>query len=393
MKRALFISSFITMLSSGLYAQEKSFLQALNSNDTAQEDSLFLDTPTIQQQGYDGHDGPYILNDTLFRIDFENKLIRENPYSKDSLIVEVDNTDGDEFYVELQSRYGISKSTYPLPEKMVVISDIEGNYNAISSFLLANKVIDKRHNWIFGNGHLVLLGDFMDRGKNVTQVLWLIYKLEQQSILQKGQVHFILGNHEILNIQGHYRYTHGKYITLAQAITGETDKSKALKILYSTKSELGRWLGTKNVIEKIGDYLFVHAGLSPETLDYGLTLDDINLKVRSAFYEEEEEWDAVTGFLYSGKGPFWYRGFVTDMIGYDKINAADLLGLLTFYNAKKIVIGHTFVPNISSAFQDKMIMLDVPHGHKKFSGSTKGLLIEQGREYIIDDLGNKKSLN
>jgi len=35
-------------------------------------------------------------------------------------------------------------------------------------------------------------------------------------------------------------------------------------------------LKTKNVIEKVGDYIFVHAGLSPEILEYELSLSEIN---------------------------------------------------------------------------------------------------------------------
>ncbi|WAC03282.1 hypothetical protein N7U66_06875 [Lacinutrix neustonica] len=68
---------------------------------------------------------------------------------------------------------------------MVVISDIEGNYEAFASFLFANKIMDENHNWIFGTGHLVLVGDFVDRGKNVTQVLGLFTSL---SIKQKSSM-------------------------------------------------------------------------------------------------------------------------------------------------------------------------------------------------------------
>ncbi len=46
--------------------------------------------------------------------------------------------------------------------------------------------------------------------------------------------------------------------------------------MYSDKTELGRWLRTKNVIEKIGDYIIVHAGLSLEILDFDLLLYEIN---------------------------------------------------------------------------------------------------------------------
>lgn len=63
---------------------------------------------------------------------------------------------------------------FQTPNKIITISDIEGNYKTFRNFLIANKVIDENLNWIFENGHLVLNGDFVDRGHFTTQVLWFI---------------------------------------------------------------------------------------------------------------------------------------------------------------------------------------------------------------------------
>ena len=70
-------------------------------------------------------------------------------------------------------------------------------------------------NWTFGNGHLVLVGDFVDRGFSTTQVLWFIYKLEQEAEKQGGYVHYILGNHELKNMQGNYESASLKYFHVA----------------------------------------------------------------------------------------------------------------------------------------------------------------------------------
>lgn len=342
---------------------------------------------------FNGPDGPHIIKDTLYRVKAQNQFVIEDEFNSDSLLVQVNNKASDQFTFSLQSDYQIPKSTYTLPNKMVVIADIEGNFNAFSSFLMTNKIIDENHNWIFDEGHLVLVGDFVDRGKNVTQILWLIYKLEQQSIVDGGQVHFILGNHEVLNFQGDHRYNSGKYIKVAQEISGEKDKKKAIKYMYSDRSELGRWLATKNVIEKIGSYLFVHAGLSPEILDYDLTLDEINSKVRLGFRDENSlKNDKTMQFLYSSKGPFWYRGLVYANSKHDKIETEQLENILTQYSSKKIVIGHTVVKDVTSAFDCRVIMVDVSHGIAKYSGKTKGLLIESETEYVISDTGLKKAL-
>ena len=193
--------------------------------------------------------------------------------------------DNDTFYVHLQNGYSVKPDKYTFPEKLIAISDIEGNFNAFSSFLISNNVVDEKFNWNFNRGHLVLVGDFIDRGKNVTQVLWLIYKLEQQAKLAGGKVHFIIGNHEVMNFQGNAGYNKEKYIKVAQDISGYKEWEKAVAYIYSNKTELGKWLQSKNVIEKIGDYIFVHGGLSIDILKHNLSLKDINDVSRNHWFE------------------------------------------------------------------------------------------------------------
>ena len=174
------------------------------------------------------------------------------------------------------------------------------------------------------------------------------------------------------------------------------DWDEALRFLFSDNSELGNWLRTKHVIEKIGDYIFVHAGLHPEILDFSLSLGDINSISRkhwdSNLYNNPTD-DRTANFLIGRKGPFWYRGLVDDYKEYySKISEDELDDVLNYYDAKKMVVGHTVVNDISTDFNGKIIRIDLKHGKTKNSGKTKGLLIENGIEYKIDDLGNKEKL-
>jgi hypothetical protein len=117
--------------------------------------------------------------------------------------------------------------------------------------------MDSAYNWIFGDGHLVLTGDFFDRGDQVTEVLWLIYSLEDKAKAVGGYVHFVLGNHEIMNLSGDLRYLHPKYVQNTVLLNEDYMGS-----LYGESSEIGRWLRTKNIVEKVGTILFAHAGIS-----------------------------------------------------------------------------------------------------------------------------------
>ncbi|RIV37322.1 hypothetical protein D2V08_01345, partial [Flagellimonas lutimaris] len=76
--------------------------------------------------------------------------------------------------------------TYDDNGRILAISDLESGYRAFRDFLINNKVIDQDLNWIFDDGHLVLVGDFVDRGFSTTQVLWFIYKLEQDAEKKGG---------------------------------------------------------------------------------------------------------------------------------------------------------------------------------------------------------------
>jgi hypothetical protein len=81
------------------------------------------------------------------------------------------------FNVTLKSKLKNEKAESKAADKMLILSDIEGNFKAFRTLLQANGVIDSAFNWTFGDGQLVLSGDFVDRGDQVMEVLWLIYSL------------------------------------------------------------------------------------------------------------------------------------------------------------------------------------------------------------------------
>ena len=116
---------------------------------------------------------------------------------------------------------------------MLILSDIEGNFGAFRKLLQANHVIDDNFNWTFEKNHLVLIGDFVDRGTMVTEVLWLIYSLEEKAKAAGGYVHYILGNHEIMNMSNDLRYVQDRYIRNAALM------SRSYMQLFGPDAEIG----------------------------------------------------------------------------------------------------------------------------------------------------------
>jgi len=80
--------------------------------------------------------------------------------------------------------------------RIMALSDIHGEYEHLCEILINSGVVDDKLYWVWGDGHLVIVGDVFDRGDKVTECLWLIYRLETEAKKYGGRVHFLLGNHE-----------------------------------------------------------------------------------------------------------------------------------------------------------------------------------------------------
>jgi len=357
------------------------------------EHDEFKNATFLEHRKYISTDGPYLLyeKDSIRFINVErkerkfeviNNLVPIEKFEKSFIVhsFAYDNSSPISFRVNLSDSLFIPKSIYPEADKLFVISDIEGNFYALHKLLRANQIIDDNSNWIYDKGHLVLLGDFFDRGLNVTQCLWLIYKLEQQANLTGGGVHYILGNHELLNLQGMIYHVRSKYMNLAKRLNLDYSHD-----LYGEKSELGRWLRTKNCIEKIGSLLFVHAGLSEEYLALNLSLDETNQIVRKSI--DSTYTDSISEIVNKENGPLWSRNLGHNQ---DSETKKTVEKVISIYNVSTIIIGHSTVSDIYQQFENSLINVDVhfPHNDSDIKRG-KALLIESGYRYKVDDLSNK----
>jgi hypothetical protein len=269
---------------------------------------------------------------------------------------------------------------YAQPAKMLVLSDIEGNFQALKIMLQGARIIDADFSWRFGKGHLVLLGDYFDRGQHVTECLWLIYKLEAEAEKAGGKVHFILGNHEILNLQGVTEYVRGKYLANARLMGEEYIN------LYDSQSELGRWLRTKNAVEVIGDFVFCHGGISPSLAQTGLSVSDINRISRQYLGRKTENIPAghAQEIFNTKTGIFWYRD-----ASKNRLSTEQMQEILNFAGAKRMVVGHTLVSDLTAQYGGRLICIDLYHEENLRRGFMKTLWIEDQFCFGIDSRGEK----
>lgn len=353
-------------------------------------------------------DGPYIYanNDSLTIISVEQTKdtsffinTAEVKRTKDqTFISKINNAENDQFAFTVSENLRIPDDVYDHQDRILVTSDIEGNFNTFYSLLLGNKVMDKNYNWIYGKGHLVICGDMFDRGTEVLPSLWLLYKLEQEAIKAGGRVHYILGNHDVMNLYLDIRYVNEKYIDLARIISGiENNDKMAYRYLMSEKNELIKWVKSKNAVERIGNNLFLHGGISEELVNAELSIHDINTIVRKNlehYPTKKPVSDTVSKLIFGSSGPFWYRGLIKDNGSkYQKITETSLNRILNYYGVEHIIIGHTIVADeVTGDFDGKVIRVDIKHPKEKFTGKSQALLIEKGIYYKVNDTGAKRKM-
>jgi hypothetical protein len=286
------------------------------------------------------------------------------------------------FEFEIGNNLRTPDISYQDDEPIVAISDLESGFSTFRDFLIANKVIDSELNWTFGKGHLVLVGDFVDRGFSTTQILWFIFKMEQDAEDHGGHVHFILGNHEIKNLQGNFQKAAFKYFYIASIL----DKQQF--DLYGPDALLGRWMASKNAIEMINGHLFTHGGLHPDIANSDLTLhaanDIVRRNYRQAYFRKTP--GGVEDLLTSTRtGLAWYRGYFEAGASEERVQR-----VLNHFDASAIVVGHQPQSRVKSLYSGKVWAINVKHP-RDYRGSfperrSEGLLITNGQYFrLLDD--------
>jgi hypothetical protein len=295
------------------------------------------------------------------------------------LEIHFSNHNGWDFTVAFQKKIKTEPFNWGKVDRIIAFSDIEGEFDAFRNLLITNQVMDEKYQWIFGKGNLVICGDLFDRGNDVAAELWLLYKLEGEAKESGGYVHTILGNHDIMNLSGDLRYLQPKYIDRAKKMGTEYNE------LYGSKTELGRWLRSKNLIEKISNGLFLHAGISSEVLALQWPLYRIDSDCRvyydQAMYPEKFPSKDLWKFFDGDTSPFWYRGYFLQ----PRASQGQVDSTLSFYQVGKIIVGHDIIDSVSSFYQGKVIGIDV----NEHEGNAQGLLIEGNLYYKVDLTGKK----
>ena len=323
-------------------------------------------------------DGPYLFyedGEVIARwVDTEQRTVGQVAYTPQGIATLPRFTS---FRPELVD---VNREFTPLPaekyvgiKKVLALSDIHGQFATGRALLFANGVIDQDNNWTFGEGHLVVVGDIFDRGDQVTETLWLIHNLQLQAKQAGGMVHFLLGNHETMVLEGDDRYLNDKY-RVTTSLTG-----KFYRELYGPDTYLGRWLRSLPLAVEINGTVFIHGGLSRELVREVSSIDKINRLYHDYLIDAKDMNEVVTtdariNLLHGRLGPLWYRGYFSK----NSFSERDLDYVLRKTDAERIVVGHTSFTAVQGFFDNRIIAVD---SSIKFGSVGEVLILENDMAY------------
>jgi hypothetical protein len=269
-----------------------------------------------------------------------------------------------------------AKIARPAPERLVAIGDLHGDLDHARRALRLAGAIDDHDRWIGGKLVVVQTGDEIDRGDDDRAILDLVDGLKAQAAAAGGEVVALLGNHEIMNASLDFRYvTPGAFASFslfdARDASVPLDElpppSRGRGAAFAPGGAYASLESHRSIVAKVGDSVFVHGGILPKHVAYGL--DRMNDEVDAWLAGARRSPPAI---VVADDGPVWTRAYSSEDSPPD---CADLTKALAELGAKRMVVGHTVQhKGVNSACDGKVWRIDVGLS-KYFGGPIEALEI------------------
>ena len=267
----------------------------------------------------------------------------------------------------------------PAPARIVAIGDLHGDLAATRKVLRLAGAIDAKDAWSGGKLVVVQTGDAVDRGDDDRAILDLLERLKGEAAKAGGELVAMSGNHEIMQASFDFRYvtppSFGSFADVkpkndgvAAALQHIDAPARGRAAAFAPGGPYAVIIAKRPVIHRVGDTVFVHGGVLPKHVRFGI--DRINQETAAWLLGEKSEPPTPLG---QEDGPLWTRMYSAAPGREECAMLAETLRLL---GAKRMVMGHTpQKPSISPACDAKGWRIDV--GMSKFyGGPIQALAIE-----------------
>lgn len=282
-------------------------------------------------------------------------------------------------------QYPFVPTILPAKKRVIAIGDIHGDLElAIDSFKLAG-LIDNSFNWIAipSDTIVIQVGDQVDScrpipgknacnkayGNNITKirndapddvkVIDFFNKMHMTASRHGGAVYSLLGNHELMNADGDFRYVSNsnyenfEYVSEGKKYLGSVGRKDSFKPGGALSGNLAC---TRNSVMIIGSNMFIHAGVLPPLInsikganlgsDSHVHLKYLNSLVRKWLLNKisDKNSDLQTILHDPNLSPFWNRIFgQIKPETPDNIRECDSVvrETLKVFKIGNIVVGHT----------------------------------------------------
>ncbi len=205
--------------------------------------------------------------------------------------------------------------------RVVAVGDLHGNPDKAIRLLTGAGLVDGNQHWVGGADHLVVAGDFIDRGSGDRPLMDLLRRLQRESAAAGGRVHVLLGNHEVMNLLRDTRDVNLEAYESFADVESKTARKNGWRAFFSASvgrspadslfgrqfppgffarqeafdpdGEYGNWLVELPVVVKINDVVYLHGGLSEEFAALGL--DEINRSVAAKLRSHLDAREVLEG--------------------------------------------------------------------------------------------------
>lgn len=230
----------------------------------------------------------------------------------------------------------------PAAERVVAIGDLHGDLSAARNALRLAGAIDAQDRWIGGKLVVVQTGDQIDRGDDDRKIIDLFDRVADAAEAAGGRVYALVGNHEIMNASLDFRYvTRGGFAEFEGIDTTRVPKMLLGRFEVTQRGRVAAFLpggpyakklASRPGVLMVGDSVFVHGGVTPAAVSYGIGRFNKEL---ARFLSGE---GAESKLAADPEGPLWTRRYSADDAGID---CDGLRAALQALGAARMVVGHT----------------------------------------------------
>lgn len=300
--------------------------------------------------------------------------------------------------------------------RVVAFGDVHGAYGALAGLLRQTGIIDASGTWQGGTTHLISLGDLLDRGPEARQVLDLLRRLQGEAAAAGGAVHVVLGNHELMNLTGDFRYASAaQQAAFAEFAPGTADDPLAgVRAAFAPDGPYGAWLLEQPVAVVVNGTAFVHGGLSPALADFdverlntmaharlrellelrgrlegdgllapGLEVNDAAAVLEAAGADADDAQQALTRRfielahdpLFADQGPLWYRG---NAQCHPFLESSGMATVLAAWAVSRVVEGHTptLDRRVHTRLGGRVVLADTGMLESYYHGRASAVLLD-----------------